>query len=146
MKPEQKFITTLREQGERLSSPRLAIFQLLVARAPLSTRELVALGQAQAIDQATTYRTLQLFRAMGIAKDIVSGGQRQLELTDQYTAHHDHFRCSHCGRLIDIEDADLELALRETARRLGATLSGHQLEMTGLCANCQQFTPSQHIA
>jgi Fur family ferric uptake transcriptional regulator len=66
----------------------------------------------------------------------VSGGRRLIELTDEFGAHHDHFACERCGALTDFDDEILELAISDASRRLGVQIVGHQLEMTGLCANC----------
>jgi Fe2+ or Zn2+ uptake regulation protein len=137
METENLFKTLLRDRNERLSSPRLQLFRLIVRKSPLSSQELVELGQQQAIDPATTYRTIKLYRELGIIRDLVIGGRRMLELTDVYGVHHHHFWCSNCGQLQDFDSELIEASLEAVAMDMGVTITGHQLEISGICADCR---------
>jgi Fur family zinc uptake transcriptional regulator len=44
--------------------------------------------------------------------------------------------CRACGRVTEIEDHDLALALAAAARRVGFTVAGATIEAEGQCADC----------
>jgi Fe2+ or Zn2+ uptake regulation protein len=135
MNKEELFRQRLSESGERISSARLAIYRTLARTSPVSTTKLVTRMKAQAIDPATTYRTLKLLRQMGLLRDLVTGGRRLIELTDDHSVHH-HFWCQSCGSLIDFSSPELEELVRKTAKRLSVLPKTHQLEVTGICSSC----------
>ncbi|MBW3537929.1 transcriptional repressor [Candidatus Parcubacteria bacterium] len=137
MQKETIFAGRLRQAGERISSPRLAIFRMLVRKGPIYVPRLVETMERSAIDSATTYRSIKLFRELGIIRDIVAGGKRLVELSDDYEGHHHHFWCRRCGSLIDFDSAAIEKSLVRVAADLGVTISSHQLEISGLCARCR---------
>ena len=139
---EKQFKQRLLAQGERLSATRLAVFRLLARKSPLLTTELVTLAADQAVDPATTYRTIKLYREIGIVKDIVAGGRRMIELSEDYDSHHHHFHCTQCERLIDFDNELIEASLAAAAEDMGVTITTHQLEITGLCADCQLLAHS----
>jgi Fur family ferric uptake transcriptional regulator len=137
MPKETTFIRHLRSAGQRLSSPRLAIFRILVRKSPLAVPQLGDLAASHGIDRATTYRTVALFRQLGIVRDIVAGGKRLVELSDDYESHHHHFWCRHCGKLIDFDSPHIEQSLRQLADDMGVTITSHHVEISGLCAACR---------
>lgn len=134
---EKEFIRQLRANGQRVSSARLTIFRMLSRKNAMSVPSLAASMLTNAVDRATTYRTITLLRNLGMIRDVVAGGKRMIELTDSFKGHHHHFWCRSCGKLVDFDDGELEKELHRVAKRLGIQLSSHQLEMTGLCDKCQ---------
>ena len=133
---EKLFEARLRSAGERVSSARVAIFRSLARTSPLPIPQLVHAMQQNAINPATTYRNLRLFRELNIVRDIVAGGRRLVELSDDFDTHHHHFWCQNCGKLIDFDDAELETSIAKVARSLGTRMSSHHLEISGECSEC----------
>lgn len=136
MNKEHVFISRLQSASQRISSPRLAAFRTLLRKGPITIPQLVSLLEKQGIDPATTYRTMKLFRELEIIKDIVAGGRRLVELSDNYESHHHHFWCRNCGKLVDFDSPKLEQTIDQLAGELGIKISSHQLEMSGLCSDC----------
>ena len=134
---DQEFIKRLKERGERVTSPRLAIFRLLVQHNPLPMGKLSFYAKENGVDTVTVYRTIFLFKRLSLVQEVGVGSQRLLELTDGFGSHHHHFWCSRCGKIIDFDDPNLELALRQATKSLNITLVSHQLEMIGLCPDCR---------
>ena len=137
MDKELLFKEALALQRERVTSPRLGLFRILVRKSPLSTATLIAEADKLSIDQATCYRNLTLFRKIGLISDIVVGGQRMVELTDSFGSHHHHFSCGQCGKVIDFDSETIEAAISGAAGELGVAVSSHQLEIIGVCASCR---------
>jgi Fur family ferric uptake transcriptional regulator len=131
-----KFKLHLRASGQSVTAPRLAIFEFLQDHDPTTITAVIDRHTAT-IDRASTYRTLALFKSLGIIQDIVAGGQRMIELTDTFDAHHHHLTCLRCGSITAIEDPAIEHQLDELARAHGYKPTSHQIEVSGLCAACR---------
>jgi Fur family ferric uptake transcriptional regulator len=50
--------------------------------------------------------------------------------------HHDHLICEQCGRIVEFEEDRIEALQAEVAARLGFRITGHKMELYGLCAEC----------
>jgi len=137
MSNEEQFKGRLRTAGERVTTARLAVFRVILRYAPLSMPKLLAKTADDSIDPVTVYRTIELFRKLGLVQEVGLGRNRLLELGDDYHAHHHHFTCSKCGKIYDFDSAMVERDLREAGDHLGFTISSHQLEATGICAACR---------
>ena len=89
------------------------------------------------ISKATVYRNLAMFKESGTIQSIgVVGG---LERYDAHVNPHAHFICTCCGKVEDLPMAALAPALLEDAGRLAeATVTGYQLQFTGLCSGCNK--------
>lgn len=90
------------------------------------------------IDRASIYRTVALFRKLGIIQDIVAGGRRMIELTDSFDSHHHHLSCLRCGKSRTVADHALESDLERIASCNGFQPVSHQIEISGICADCQE--------
>jgi Fur family ferric uptake transcriptional regulator len=129
------FKALLKKNRLSLTLPRRELFSHLRSYGPLPVAELIA--ALPQVDRATVYRTLETFRELAIVQDIITGGQKMVELTDRFSPHHHHLVCTNCGKSVDIEDAPIENRLTALARLHGFTAQTHQIEVSGLCANCQ---------
>jgi Fur family ferric uptake transcriptional regulator len=127
---------TLKNAGYSLTLPRRAVFEYLVSRGPVSVNDLIDATLPRA-DRASIYRTLELFRKLEIIQDMVIGGQKVIELSESFSTHHHHLTCTSCGRTIDITDKAIERRLDAIAAHHGFTPTNHQVEVSGLCPNCQ---------
>ncbi|MGQ0548973.1 MAG: Fur family transcriptional regulator [Armatimonadota bacterium] len=89
--------------------------------------------RSRPIGLATVYRAVEAFVREGLVEPVhVGDGKVRYGLTSR---HHDHLVCLNCG---DWEPLDACL-VRRTPRRLasGFRVAGHQLELYGYCARCQ---------
>jgi Fe2+ or Zn2+ uptake regulation protein len=136
MKTEQQFKDHLRATGERLTSPRLLLFRIMIRNAPVSMSKLIAKAEADGVDTVTVYRTMDLFRKLGLVQEMGMGRNRLFELSDDYHAHHHHFTCTHCGAISDFDSAVIETELHRVAQERGFGIRSHQLEVTGVCSVC----------
>ncbi len=138
MDKERLFREALNNANARISAQRLIIFRALLRNTPVSTLKLVELAGKNGIDRTTTYRTLTLFRKLGVVRDVVAGGKRLVELSDDYLAHHHHFWCRKCGKLTDFDSLVVESGLREAVKAIGGQMMSHHVEISGICADCLQ--------
>ena len=88
------------------------------------------------ISLGTVYRNLDLLSEQGIVKKLDQAGtQRRF---DADLADHHHIRCTGCGRIDDLAGRPpccLEEAFKNTH---GYRITGHRLELTGLCPKCRK--------
>lgn len=88
--------------------------------------------------RATIYRTIKLLVQAGLATVSDFGdGVRRYE-PNITKATHFHLVCSKCGRLVEFEDPDILQAGVAAARAAGFIPSAVDLEVKGLCPQCQR--------
>jgi Fur family ferric uptake transcriptional regulator len=129
----------LREAGLRPTAQRLAVVREL-EREPngASAQELhVRLRRrGLGIGLATVYRTLQALTEHGTIDSLPrTGGEASYRLCGH--AHHHHLTCVSCQRVVELEGCTLEEWLGRVSREQGFALTGHQVELAGLCSDCQ---------
>jgi Fur family transcriptional regulator, peroxide stress response regulator len=87
------------------------------------------------ISKGTVYRNLQVLQDTGAAIGLdIDGAMRRF---DGITENHYHFRCVHCGCVLDVDvpfDSELN---QKIAERTGLQISSHNLEFRGICQRCQ---------
>ncbi len=130
----------LREEGHKLTQPRAAILHALLQTAtPLSPAEIQARGQEFCADLGlvTVYRTLELLEGMQIVRAVhVADNCHGYALSTPGHTH--HLVCERCHAVVEIEGCGLGEFLDSLAASTGYRITGHWLELSGLCANCQR--------
>ena len=86
------------------------------------------------VSLGTVYRNLSLLTEIGEIQRLAStdGAVRY----DGNLQPHDHFICTRCGRIADVEPAD-RTALRMQARQLDGIVQDCQVNYYGLCGDCK---------
>lgn len=89
------------------------------------------------IGYATVYRTMKLLTECGLAVERhFRDGEARYESSEGH--HHDHLICEVCGRIEEFEEDRIERLQAEIAHKLGFELSGHKMELYGVCLDCQR--------
>jgi Fe2+ or Zn2+ uptake regulation protein len=90
------------------------------------------------------YRNLGVLEQAGVAVRIVTNDEfARFELAEAHGGHHHHHLiCSSCGAVEDFTlssgvEATIVRELEELAHRHGFVPSEHQVDLVGLCADCQ---------
>jgi Fur family ferric uptake transcriptional regulator len=81
------------------------------------------------ISLATVYRTVRLFKEMGILESHAFHGRARYEKAP--AQHHDHLIDLASGRVIEFRNEEIEKLQEIVARQLGYRLVGHRLELYG---------------
>lgn len=91
-----------------------------------------------AIDLSTIYRTLDLFEKAKLVKRIVylETGNSVYEYNRHQHIH--HLICIECGKILNVEGCPLGNYESKIAKQTGFQILRHQLELYGLCTECQQ--------
>ena len=88
------------------------------------------------IGLATVYRTLSLLHEHG-AVDTLTHHAGELCYRLCAEVHHHHLVCTGCHRVVELRDCDLDPWVKRSARRHVFTVTDHQVEIVGLCADCR---------
>ena len=92
------------------------------------------------IGLATVYRTLSFLEKEDFIKSVSFGSEgKKYELNRG--EHHDHMICIKCGKIIEFFNEELEKLQEEIANKFSFKLLSHQMNMYGICKECQQKSP-----
>src|SRR5262245_16222212 len=135
----QELAARLRAVGQRVTPQRLMILGAFARPGEHLTAEAVyerVSPLAPAVNRSTVYRTLELFRDLGLISETdLGGGVRHYELLDD--GRHHHLICRGCGYMMVLDD-DLVQPLRDGIRkRYGFVANVDHLALFGLCAACR---------
>lgn len=133
--PKEAFTKLLKENGQSVTSARLAVFEALLGSEPISMHELVR--RAGQIDRASVYRAVGLFERLGVVQRLNIGWKYKIELTDHFAEHHHHLTCTSCGKTIPMNEHELETLIAKLAADHNFKPTAHQIEIQGLCENCK---------
>ena len=130
----------LRAVGQRVTPQRLMILGAFAQAGEHLTADDVfeRVGPlSPAVNRSTVYRTLELFRDLGLISETdLGGGVRHFELLDD--GRHHHLICRDCGAMLELDD-DLVQPLRDGIHeRYGFAPTLDHLALFGLCAYCKQ--------
>jgi Fur family transcriptional regulator, ferric uptake regulator len=129
---------SLREAGLRVTPQRQAIIQVLGdADRPLNVEEILARMTGYRSGIPTVYRNLQQFAEQGWVEPIVGPDQVMRFVRCQSQDHHHHLQCEQCGRMVEVEGCAITKALEALESRSGFRITRHQLQLFGLCPQCQ---------
>ena len=85
---------------------------------------------------ATVYRTVRLFKDMGILESHAFKGRARYEKAP--AQHHDHLIDLATGKAIEFRNEEIEKLQELVARELGYRLVGHRLELYGKPLNASR--------
>lgn len=111
------------------------------APGPRSAAEL--LDETHGVPLSSLYRSLTVLDEVGVLRRRHDAdGLARYELAEWLTGHHHHAVCTQCGSVEDIElgesaEASLDGMLTGLSRSTGWDLTGHSLEVEGVCRSCR---------
>jgi len=134
-----RFKQYLTRRGLKSTGQRDAIVRVFFAADKhVSADELYRLvrGRNPSIGFATVYRTMRLLVDCGLANEShFRDGEARYESADQ--THHDHLICESCGRIVEFAEERIERLQNRIAADLGFRITGHKMELHGICPTCQ---------
>lgn len=124
----------------RFTPERRIILEAVFARHDHFTADdlYLALRKKHRISRASVYRTIPLLIAAGLVSEVFrDGGQTCYEHTYGHD-HHCHLRCVSCGKVVEFSEPSLSELEQRISARHGFQPAGHQLELKGICPECQK--------
>ena len=143
-----KFREFLLTKGMRLTSERETVITAVYAThehfdADLWVAKLERRKGAPRASRSTVYRTLRLLEEAGLIRKVARANDREVYEHDYGYPQHDHLICKKCGEMIEFPNAAIAAVLEQIAAEHGFRMSGHRLEVDGVCDTCSR--PPQRV-
>ena len=90
------------------------------------------------IGRASIFRALDLFTELSIIRPTYYEAQSPHYIVLAADGHHAHFICNQCEQVIEIEECQINSMLGELSTLHNLTMTGHVLEVYGLCEKCSR--------
>ena len=131
----------LHAHGSRMTPQRQLILDAICAGNGTATLDIIfhhIHAQAPALNLATVYRNLKLFKELGlVAENNLGETHSHYEMRDK--AEHHHLVCLGCGRIIEFKSPFIAKAAAKTQRENAFDITSVQLKIEGYCRKCQKF-------
>lgn len=139
MNLKEKWITLLQESGCRITSPRAAIIETILASQrglePLELFDLVRKTHP-GIGLVTVYRTLDRLESLGLIQRVHQ--ENGCHMVMKAAVGHEHYLfCSRCGKAVLFEGDDLTTLVSRVESNSGYKVNDHWLQLFGVCPACQ---------
>lgn len=134
------FLETLRSQGMRVTSERLALLdEVFSQHGHLDAEQLLTRMRVHGhkISRATIYRNLELLVECGLVRKYRLGQDRYLYEHVHPGQAHDHIACRECGQVVEFVSPAISSLLREICKAHGFEESENTLQVQGLCGICK---------
>jgi Fur family ferric uptake transcriptional regulator len=137
-----KIYETLRSSGFRLTIPRRAIIETIVAADGWQRPEEILLrsrDRCSSLGLVTVYRTLSLLSDLGFVRrvhlDHGCHGYVRTELT-----HGHHVLCRNCHQAVEFAGLEaFSSIIEQVSNTTGYLIENHMIELLGLCPDCQEI-------
>jgi len=129
-------------KGHLATAQRRLLLKLIGdAGEPIDAKQLYrrASNEDQSISLATVYRSLSLFKELGLV-DERRLGQVHGYYEMKRSLEHQHLLCRGCGRVIDFESPLIRQLVNKVALEHGFKVTKAELYLEGYCQRCQPKT------
>lgn len=130
---------TLNSVLTKNTKQRKAISDLLLSITKFSSAQEVhklLVSRGEKIGLATVYRTLQALSETGLVDSLKSENGETLYKICSINHHH-HLVCTKCATTSEFNTSEIENLMQRIAQENNYQISGHVIEIFGLCKNCR---------
>ena len=141
----EQAIDVLRDKGHRLTPQRLLVLSIVAEGAGHMGVDEVYHRAKEAypyMDIATVYRTLHLFKDLGVVTEVAIEDRLHYELTDPRGRHH-HMVCRVCSGAFNLSPHYLEEFRQTLLHEFGFEPDLEHFAITGICSNCRAACPGK---
>jgi Fur family ferric uptake transcriptional regulator len=129
----------LASSGIRVTRQRLQVLEALAAEPNDATAQEIfetLRARGVSIGLATVYRALGLLSSNGVVDALV---HRPGEICYRLCGedHHHHLTCTECHQVVELGECELDPWLDRLGSAHGFAVTGHSVEVTGVCADCK---------
>jgi len=132
-----KLEAILKNSGHSSTNQRKLVFSVLDGGEALAMKDIVDTLKGK-VDRASVYRNIDLFIKLDIVNQVHIGWKYKFELSDYFSDHHHHIACTKCQKIDTLKNHEaLEENISQAAKNLDYRLTGHSMELVGICKSCQ---------
>ena len=139
----QEAVETLRQQGQRLTPQRLLVLSIVAdGAAHMGVDDVFQLAKDAYpyLDIATVYRTLHLYKDLGVVTEVAIGDRLHYELTDPGGRHH-HMVCRVCHGAFNLSPHYLEEFRDTLISEFSFEPDLEHFTVSGVCSQCRAQEP-----
>ena len=92
------------------------------------------------ISLSTVYRTLKLFKELGLVEERHLAGERH-QYEARGTAEHHHLICLNCGTVIEFESPLIQQLKQAAAETKDFEIAASEIYLSGYCKRCRSRVP-----
>jgi Fur family ferric uptake transcriptional regulator len=132
------FSNYLKKKGLKITTQRMLVAEKIFSIHNHFTAESLQeelKDRRDEISKATIYRILSIMVEAGLLQEHNFGKDYKYYEHIIGHEHHDHIICIECGRIVEFMDEKIEELQRKAAREKGFTITGHDLNIFGICNN-----------
>jgi len=132
-------------QGHPLTNQRRLLLELLRdAEGHIDAKELYrrASTRDESISPATVYRTLNLFKELGLVDEIRLGKVRCYYEIRQSQGYQ-HLVCQGCGKIMEFQSPHFQKLVEAVRREHGFKVTKAELYLEGYCPECEEKEETQ---
>ena len=126
-------------QGHPLTSQRRLLLELLRdAEGHIDAKELYRRASARdkSISPATVYRSLNLFKELGLV-DQMRLGQVRCYYEIKQSPRHQHLVCQGCSKVIEFQNPHFNKLIKAVRNEHGFNVTKAELYLEGYCPDCE---------
>jgi Fur family ferric uptake transcriptional regulator len=127
-------------KGHPLTSQRRLLLELLRdAEGHIDAKELYRRASArdESISPATVYRSLNLFKELGLV-DQMRLGQVRCYYEIKQSPEHQHLVCQGCGKVIEFQNPHFNKLIKAVRNEHGFNVTKAELYLEGYCPECDE--------
>ncbi len=136
----QELAQAVRSRGLKLTRQRRLVLEVLEnSRGHLDAETVFtkARERDKRVGIATIYRTLALFKRIGLAEEHNLGEDHgHFEAADKAKPHF-HFTCIKCGKVVEFESPQILRTTQSLCEKKGLLVTDVQLHFSGYCRQCR---------
>lgn len=124
----------LKSAQKSVTEERKEVFEYLASHHLVSSAQIVE--HFPSIGRASIFRILKLFSDIGVVRRVSLDEKQDLyEIVDENN-HHEHMKCTQCGKIMNFESKDICQMIVNQAKKLGFEVKEHAINIKGCCQNC----------
>jgi Fe2+ or Zn2+ uptake regulation protein len=132
-------------RGHSMTAQRRLLLELLRnAEGHIDAKELYrrASDRDESISPATVYRSLNLFKELGIVEEMRLGKVRCYYEIKQ-SPEHQHLVCQGCGKVIEFQNSHFQKLIEAVRREHRFNITKAELYLEGYCPECEEKEKAQ---
>jgi Fur family ferric uptake transcriptional regulator len=147
MKEEPNNNQPIQMQGHFLTTQRRLLLDLIRdSEGHLDAKELYQRAHAkdESIGPATVYRSLNLFKQLGLVDERRLGKFRCYYEIKQ-SPEHQHLLCQGCGKIVEFQNPYFDKLIKAVQREHGFKIIKAELYLEGYCPECEGKKSERHV-
>jgi len=137
MQQLEDLVSSLREEGFRITPQRVAILDYLLKTSDHPSAEnihKIIQKKYPMVSLSTIYKTLDLLKEKKLVNEIKVEGEARF---DAHTDAHINLVCMNCGKIDDIDEDSLNEIKNRAAKKSKYLILKGSFELFGYCTNCK---------